>query len=216
MPKPLLFPTASVANGLIYVFEGTDTFAYDPNSDEWSAKAHFSPSSMGMGSATVDGIIYLFGGMTEDMYGAYDCVWAYDPVNDRFSAKRRIPKTLVTPACGAIDGKVYLTGGVSKEPVYNPGAVFYKRLNLFDPQGGTAPLIRSATMGSDNRLRLVWRAEAGMTYGVEYSAQVSATRWGRVLLPTGLTVTATNDVVETSCPVIEGLPQRFYRVFETN
>ncbi len=58
---------------------GTDTFAYDPQTDHWTAKAQYSPWSYGLMSATVDGIIYLFGGMTQDLTGSYDFALAYDP-----------------------------------------------------------------------------------------------------------------------------------------
>ena len=92
-------------------------------------------------SATVDGIIYLFGGMTEDLYGSFDFTLAYDPAQDRFTARRKMPRTRLTAACGVIDGKVYLAGGVNKEPVVNPDAVYYKDLDVFDPQGGVTPQI---------------------------------------------------------------------------
>lgn len=59
LPKPRMFLTASVADGLVCVFQGTNTFAYDPKTDRWTTKACFSPWSMGLMAATVDGIIYL-------------------------------------------------------------------------------------------------------------------------------------------------------------
>jgi len=216
LPKPLWFLTASVADGLIYAFMGTETFAYDPKTDRWTAKARFSPWSMGLMSATVDGIIYVFGGMTENMAGSYDFVQAYDPAQDRFTARRKMPRTRLTAACGVIGGKVYLAGGVSKEPIVNPNAIFYKTLDVFDPQGGVTPQILTATLESPDKFRLIWQTEAGIKYGVESSPDILTNRWTRVTLPTGSTVTATNGVVETSCLVTPGEPRRFYRVLEAN
>lgn len=216
LPTPLWFLTASVVDGLIYAFMGTETFAYDPKTDRWTAKARFSPWSMGLMSATVDRIIFLFGGMTEDMAGSYDFALAYDPTQDRFTARRRMPRTRLTAACGVIGGKVYLAGGVSKEPIMNPSAIFYQTLDVFDPQGGVTPQIISATLESLDWLRLVWQAEAGFKYGVEFSTEVVTNRWTRVTLPTGSTVLATNALVETSCLVARGEPRRFYRVIEAN
>ncbi|MBI4325910.1 MAG: hypothetical protein HY674_11680 [Chloroflexi bacterium] len=216
LPRPLQFLTASVANGPVYVFQGSNTFAYDPKTDHWTIKASFSPWSQGLMSATVDGTIYLFGGMTGSMDGSFDFTLAYDPAQDRFTARRKGPRTRLTAACGVIEGKVYLAGGISKEPIVNSDAVYYRVLDLFDPQGGVTPQILSATLESTDRLRLIWQAEAGIKYGVESSPEIVTNRWTRVTLPTGSTVTATNGIVETSCPVVPGEPRRFHRVFEAN
>ena len=216
LPKGLVFLTASVADGIIYVFSGTETFAYDPKTDRWVAKAQYSPWSWGLMSSTVDGIIYLFGGMTQDMRGSYDFVLAYDPAQNRFSARRKMPRTRLVAGCGVIAGKIYLAAGISKEPVVNPDEVYYRVLDVFDPQGGVTPQILSAALESTNRLKLDWQAEAGFKYGVESSPEVPTNHWTRVTLPTGLTVTAAIGVVEMSCPVVPGEPRRFYRVFEAN
>jgi len=223
LPKPLLWLTASVADGRVYAFAATkpmaehpsETFTYDPTADFWTAKAQFSPWSVGLMSSTVDGIIYLFGGMTPT-YGGHDFVLAYDPAQDRFTARRKMPRTRMTAACAAIDGKIYLAGGISAEPIVHPGAVYYRILDVFDPEGGVTPQILSLTCESTNRIRLVWEAEAGFKYGVESSPDILTNRWTRVTVPTGSTVTATNDLVETSCLVTPGEPRRFYRVLEAN
>jgi N-acetylneuraminic acid mutarotase len=214
LPKGLVFLTASVANGVIYAFMGTDTFAYDPKTDRWTAKAQYSPWSYGLMSSTVDGIIYLFGGMSEDMYGSFDFVLAYDPAQNQFSARRKMPRPRLVAGCGVIDGKIYLAAGISKEPAVNPDEVYYTVLDVFDPQGGVTPQILSAALESTDRLKLVWQAEAGFKYGVESSPNVVTNRWTRVTLLTGSTVTATNGLAESSRPVVPGEPSRFYRVVE--
>ena len=58
-----------MVNGQIYAFCGTNTFAYDPQTNRWTTKAPFSPSSWALMSSAVDGIIYLFGGLTADLTG---------------------------------------------------------------------------------------------------------------------------------------------------
>jgi len=205
-----------VANGVIYAFMGTDTFAYDPKTDRWTTKAQYSPWSYGLMSSTVDGIIYLFGGMSESMYGSFDSVLAYDPAQDRFTPRRKMPRTRLVAGCGVIDGKVYLVAGISKEPVVNPDEVYYTVLDVFDPQGGVTPQIVSAALESTDRLKPVWQAEAGFKYGVESSPKVVTNRWTRVTLPAGSTVTATNGLVESTCPVAPGEPSQFFRVLEAN
>ena len=115
-----------------------------------------------------------------------------------------------------IDGKVYIAAGISKEPVVNPDPVYYKRLDVFDPLGGVTPRILSVAWESTNRLKLAWQAEVGITYAIESSPELAANRWTSVTLPTGPTVTATNGVMETSCPALPGELKRFFRVSEAN
>ena len=213
LPKGLVFLTASVANGRIYAFMGTDTFEYDPQNDHWTAKARYSPWSYGLMSSTVDGIIYLFGGMTQDLYGSYDFTLAYD--SNQFSARRKMPRTRLLSVCGVIDGKVYLAGGVSKEPVVNPNAVYYQTVDVFDPQGGVTPQILSLACESTNRVRLAWQGEAGQRYGVESRPNVANGPWTRNTFSTGTnSVLATNGLVEATCLVPTADTNRFFRVLE--
>lgn len=107
LPRPIYFSTASVVAGLIYVFQGNDTFAYDPQTDQRTNKARFSPWSSGTMSVTVDGTIYLFGGMRQGRYGTgYDFALAYDPAQDRFSARRKMPR----PPAGSVVRNCRLSG----------------------------------------------------------------------------------------------------------
>jgi len=215
LPKGLVFLTASAANGVIYAFMGTDTFAYDPKTDRWTAKAQYSPWSYGLMSGTVDGIIYLFGGMSEDMYGSFDFVLAYDPTQDRFSARRKMPRARLVAGCGVIDGKIYLAAGISKEPVVNPDEVYYTVLDVFDPQGGVAPQILSVACESTNRVRLAWQGEAGLRYGVQSTAKVANGPWTRNMFVIGTnSVLATNALVEATCLVPTADTNRFFRVLE--
>ncbi len=143
MPQARWFPAASVVNGIIYVFQGIDVFAYNPKTDTWTTKpSHFSPYSWGLMSAAVDGTIYLFGGFTQDWRDGNDFTLAYDPVNDQFTPRTRMPRTRAAGACGVIAGRVYLSGGASKEPLVNPGAIFYTSLDVFDPRGGASITLR--------------------------------------------------------------------------
>ena len=216
LPKRLWFPTASLANGLIYLFQGTDTFSYDAKADRWTKRSSFSPWSFCLMSATVGETIFLFGGQDENLGKSFDFALAYDPFQDRFTARRTMPRTRLSSACGAIDGKIYLAAGPNVDPVAHSDAIYYTIVDVFDPQGGVMPQILSANLEETNRLRLVWQAEAGIKYGVESSPEILTNRWPRVTLPTGVTATATNGLVETSCPVVPGEPRRFFRVFETN
>jgi hypothetical protein len=126
-----------------------------------------------------------------------------------------MPRKRCTAACGVIGGKVYLAAGVSKEPIVNTDPVFYTALDVFDPQGGVTPQIFSGSLENSNSFRLVWQAEAGIKYGVESSPNAKGP-WTRMPLPTGTTVTATNELVETTCAVPSAEAMRFFRVLEAN
>jgi len=215
LPKPIFFATASAMAGKIYVLQGNDTFAYDPQTDQWTNKATFSPWSSGSMSVTVEGIIYLFGGMRQNWYGTgYDFALAYDPSQDRFSARRKMPRTRATGGYGVIDGKIYLAGGVDTEPVVQP-AIYWKFLDEFDPQGGVTPQILNLSCESTNQVRLLWQGELGLRYGVESRPNVASGSWTRVMFSSGTnTVLATNSMVEVSCLVPTTDTNRFFRVLE--
>jgi N-acetylneuraminic acid mutarotase len=218
LPTGMYFATASAVDGLIYVFHGTDTFAYDPKTDHWTNKAPFSPWSSGTMSVTLDGTIYLFGGMRQGWYGSgYDFALAYDPTKDQFNqftSRRKMPRTRAAGGCAVIDGKIYLAGGVDTEPIVNV-AVYWKVLDVFDPQGGVTPQILSLVCESTNHVRLAWQGEAGLRYGVESRPNVANGSWTRVMFSSGSnSVLATNALVEATCVVPTADTKRFFRVLE--
>ena len=167
-------------------------------------------------SVTVDGTIYLFGGMNQGWYGdGYDFSLAYNPAQDRFTSRRKMPRTRSTGGQGVIDGKVYLAAGVNKEPVVNTGVVYYKTVDVFDPLGGVTPQILSLTCESTNRVRLVWQGEAGILYGVQSRPNVANGSWTRAMFSSGgNSVLATNSMVEATCIVPAADTNRFFRVLE--
>jgi hypothetical protein len=212
MPEARSFVTVSAVNGLIYAFHGNDVFVYDTKTNTWATKgSHFAPYSWGLMSAEVDGIIYLFGGMTQDWSDGNDFTMAYDPTQDRFTSRRRMLRKRITSACAVIAGKVYLAGGASKEPVVNPDPIFYTSLDVFDPQGGVMPQILSLTCEGTNRVRLSWQGEVGQRYGVESRPNSANGSWR--FCTGGNAVVATNEVVEATC-IVPGGTSSFFRVQE--
>jgi hypothetical protein len=167
-------------------------------------------------SVTVDGIIYLFGGMNQGWYGGgYDFAQAYDPTQDRYSARRKMPRTRAAAGCGLIAGKIYLAGGVNTEPIVNPNPVYYKTVDVFDPEGGVTPQILYLNCESTNHVRLMWQGEAGLRYGVESRANVANGAWMRINFASGgNSVLATNSMVEVTCLVPTADTNRFFRVLE--
>jgi N-acetylneuraminic acid mutarotase len=221
LPTPSAFVPANAVNGIIYTFYDKATFAYDPTTNGWTRKAPipaWSLNSRFSASSPVDGIVYLFGGSSQDGSTTYNLSVAYDPVQDKFTAKRKMPMTCNAAACATIDGKIYHSGGANQDPVVHPvGALYYDSLWVFDPQGGIAPQFQSLTLQGADSVRLAWQGEAGRLYGVESTVNPAKGPWARRLLSTGTTtILATNASVETTCNMPPADPKRFFRVLEAN
>jgi N-acetylneuraminic acid mutarotase len=210
-----------VVNGLIYACYGKQTFAYDPQTDHWTNKAPipaaWSYNSLGPASSVVDGIVYLFGGESDDGSTTYKFTLAYDPVQNNFTAKRWMRTNTLAAAAATIDGKIYIAGGANLDPDVYATIAVYSNLWVFDPQGGVTPQISSLTLENTNQVRLAWQGEAGRLYGVESRLDLAKGSWTRLILSSGTTtILATNASVEATCNVSTTSPQRFFRVLEAN
>jgi hypothetical protein len=221
LPKAVFDGVANAVNGRIYIFFQKETFAYDRETDRWTTKARIptlSLNSLFTTSSEVDGIVYLFGGASDDGWTTYDLAVAYDPVQNKFTAKRKIPVACEAAAAATINGKIYHSGGANQDPIIRPvGAVYYDSLWVFDPQGGVTPQISGLTIESLNSVRLAWQGEAGRLYGVKSTPNAAKGPWARVIFSTGTnSILATNALVEATWAVPSGDTQRFFQVLEAN
>jgi N-acetylneuraminic acid mutarotase len=215
LPVTAEVPVALVVNARMYVFTGNRTFAYDAEADQWTARANLPAGSLkavASAAGTVDGIAYLFGGLARPSDCASSAALAYDPVQNRYTEKPPMPAPTFGGAGAVIDGKVYLAGGASGILPYCPGAVFFRRLWVYDPQGWVAPNVLSFDFENRTTLRLAWEAEVGREYVVETTTQLGGKPWALFSLSTGLTLVATNTVLEAKGHVSPGEKARFFRV----
>ncbi len=165
----------------------------------------------------MDGIIYLFGGSSDDGSTTYNLTMAYDPIRDQFTTKRKMPITSEAAACTTIGSKIYHTGGANQDPVIHPnGATYYNNLWVFDPYGGVAPNISSLTRTSPNSVHLAWQGELGRSYGIESTKDPVQGPWARVNLSTGATILATNASIEATCTIDPTSMSGFFRILEAN
>lgn len=207
---------ASVIDGQIHVCHGTNVYSYRPVDDQWTTRAPFTTWRHASMAAAVDGLIYLFGGCTEDYASAFDLATAYDPVRATVSNRRWMPRTRAFGTSAVIDGKIYLVGGADQEPIINPSAIFWKVLDVFDPQGGVDPSILSAHLEGLTLLRLTWQADLGQRYGVVSAPNVTRGPWSlRLSFSTGTNaVLATNATMEAVVVLPSPSTPRFLRVVE--
>ena len=128
--------TGAVVGNRLYVFGGwaadmstptNTTFAYDPITDTWEAKADIPVVITNACAAALDGKIYLVGGT--DGGTNYNSLYVYDPEADTWTTGANLPDTLWGVACAALNGKIYAAGGT--------GGAASNKLYEYDPAGDT-------------------------------------------------------------------------------
>ena len=126
---------ASVLNGKIYVFGGSDgtktlsvVEVYDPNTDTWSTISDMPTDRAAMPTCVVNEKIYVIGGgnLRNGQFSWLSTVEEYDPETDTWSTKADMPRpTTLFPAC-EVDGKIYAIGG-------NNNLTYHKNIVVYDP-----------------------------------------------------------------------------------
>ena len=116
MPKGSIEPTAHTIGNKIYVVMGQETlypwrvqnelYAYDPITDQWSARAARPTYRAGFASAVVNGLLYVIGGTGQVGDGPHigdgptfvaelkSHVEIYDPATDRWSTGAPLPTAI--------------------------------------------------------------------------------------------------------------------------
>ncbi|HUG16947.1 MAG TPA: kelch repeat-containing protein, partial [Thermomicrobiales bacterium] len=122
------------AGGKVYVIGGLGQsgrsnmgFVYDPTTTVWSEIAPYpGPALDHVGTATINGQVYLIGGLTGWPGPSVNSLYVYDPLSNTWSPKANLPRALGSMAVGVIDGKLYVAGGLS-------GSVAVNHLSVYDP-----------------------------------------------------------------------------------
>lgn len=76
----------------------------------WTTKAPMPTPRLGLGAASVNGIVYAVGGGDYGC-GTYSTVEAYDPATDTWSTKASMPTARYSLAVVAVNGMLYAIGG---------------------------------------------------------------------------------------------------------
>ena len=131
MPTVRTDLTTAVSNGLIYAIGGLDYNSnplnpslatlevYSPATNTWAAKAAMPTARGDLGSATVNGVVYVFGGdnairqtANSNGFRPANTVEAYDPVTNTWSTKAPMPTPRERFAIAVVNGVIYLIGGL--------------------------------------------------------------------------------------------------------
>lgn len=215
LPVVAEVPAVQVFDGHIYVFVDQQAFSYDPNADIWTPRASLPAGGLQARlttAGTVDGWVYLMGGLLRPSLCSSDGMLAYDPVRDRYTQMSSMPAPTSAAASAVIDGKTYVVGGMTGYPPDCPGGVFGKALWVYTPERAEAPRLQHLSLESGDRIRVVWRGQIGRRYGIETASRLEPGAWARCSTSEGATILATEAVVEATVPVSSAERVRFFRV----
>lgn len=125
LPQPRNSATGAFVNGTLYVAGGfgydasgavewtSTTYAYHPDSDNWSRVADLPRALADAAVAVLDGKLYVIGGVTAD--GSQStAVHRYDPARNTWSRIADYPIAMSAGGCGGIDGGIVCAGGVDE------------------------------------------------------------------------------------------------------
>jgi N-acetylneuraminic acid mutarotase len=114
---------AAAVGGMIYLFWGNETFAYDPSTNQFLQKAPMPTPRQDLAAAVVNGVIYLMGGT-----GGSQANEAYDPSTDTWTQKAPLPTGRGGLGAAVAGGVIYAIGGnapgfptLSTNEAYDPG-----------------------------------------------------------------------------------------------
>lgn len=122
---------ATVIDGLIYVVGGRKNViqddgtqlqenlstleVYDPKTDLWKTLKPMPEALGGNAAATVDGMLYVFGGeQWSPEHKVFSNTWIYEPEQDHWYRGTDLPTARHGLAAAAIDGVLYTIGGCTK------------------------------------------------------------------------------------------------------
>lgn len=147
MPSRRTFLSASTVDGKIYAFggclagvpevTGADRYlpaleVYDPATDTWTRGADMMTPRAGAAAVTVDGKIYVIGGVFGNLHNApLSIVEAYDPITDTWTRKANIPTARMFLSASVVGGRIYAIGG----GVW--GGAIYSTVEVYDPATDT-------------------------------------------------------------------------------
>lgn len=215
LPVVAEVPAVQVFDGRIYAFVDQQAFSYDPSADTWTPRASLPPGGLQArltAAGTVDGLVYLFGGLHQPSLCGLDAGLAYNPVGDLYTDLPPMPAATAGAASAVIGGKLYVAGGASGASPQCPNAVTRSSVWVYTPERAEAPAILHLSLQSGDRIRVAWRGQVGRRYGLETAIGLHPGPWARCATSEGTTILAAATVVEVTVLVSPADSVRFFRV----
>lgn len=104
-----------------------------PAPGKWGRLAPLPVKSEEFTFASVNGKIYLFGGLPVGNKSALGLVQEYDPASNRWTEKKKMPLAIHHAAAAAYDGKIYLFGGQAQLQPGGPTQIPIANTWAYDP-----------------------------------------------------------------------------------
>jgi YVTN family beta-propeller protein len=141
MPALRLDIAVAAANGKVYAFGGrngvggdalvtSDVYEYNPATNTWAVKASMPTARMGAVAVTLNGLIYVMGGMSGSQ--KLQTVEVYNPANNTWATRERMPSPRAWASSFIINGKIYVAGGIGNS-LGQGGSDSYDLVEEFDP-----------------------------------------------------------------------------------
>ena len=132
----------------------------------WSLKAPLPKARSNAKAATVDGVVYVIGGMVSTPATGLQVrarVDAYDVASNTWTPKKALPEALIPHGATSIKGKIYVAGGWTHERLS-------RRLYVYDPRTDS------------------WTRKADMPFTIDRSAGHQGMIDGKLYVYAGVTV----------------------------
>ncbi len=104
--------------------------AYDPVTDQWTARAPMPTARCHVAAVAVNGLIYVIGGVNTSGSIRYQLVEIYDPLTNSWTSGPPMPTAREHATAAVIDGVIYVAGGQKLSGPLNT-------LEAFDPKTKT-------------------------------------------------------------------------------
>lgn len=163
MPDGLSIVKAAVANGKIYVMNGSANYEYDPATDSWTAKKPMPTPRLGVsfGIVSCQGKIYMIGGNSGPSgYTNYlSNIEVYDPLTDNWATKKSMPTARAWVEVNVVNDKIYVISGVTD----NYRSVNTHMNEVYDPvtdswsekQPVPSAVVKGASAVMDNKIYMM-------------------------------------------------------------
>jgi hypothetical protein len=193
--------SAELIGGLVYLCGGADgtnagdqCWKYDPVADSYTEIAPITTPRFFHGSATVNGLMYIAGGIADYASTELSSVEVYDPESDSWSAGAPIPVTWWGGVCVNVNDTVFVAQGQSGGEIFSGGYVYVPAGDAWTEIAGDAS---PATMRQAGVVLggLPWSLGGGKQgfYGIE-TTNLNA------CYVSGVTTTSTTPATTTTIP----------------
>ena len=153
------------AGGKVYAIGGrgpsglsNSVYVFDPSTGLWTTAAPYpGPALDHIGAASVNGTVYIIGGLLSWPSSAVNTVYAYNPATNTWTQRANLPRDRGAMGVAVMGGEIYAVGGLID------GGTAVGDLTVYDPQSNTWTELEPMPTPRDH---LVAEAADGMIFAI--------------------------------------------------